>query len=196
MSRSPYGGFKIQIMSKGAQSEPAKRLAEPIVKHGWVNLLTVLLFVATITAILPFFEPKTQSLEAVSVQSSFLVNPNAENRLPLYFQENTLLSVSETAQPGSLAKVGVIITGYSSTVWQTDDTPFITASGSHVRQGIVAANFLPFGTKIRIPEIYGSEIFVVEDRMHSRNNQNVDIWFSTCEEATNFGAIQTYIEIL
>src|SRR3989344_3213041 len=59
-------------------------------------------------------------------------------------------------------------TAYSSTPDQTDDTPFITAKGTTVRDGIIAANFLPFGTRIKIPDIYGDKIFVVEDRMNRR----------------------------
>ncbi len=88
----------------------------------------------------------------------------------------------------------VTITAYSSTPDQTDSTPFITASNKHVRDGIVAANFLPFGAKIRIPEIFGDKIFVVEDRM--RSNVKVDIWFPTRQEALNFGARYSQIEIL
>lgn len=94
-------------------------------------------------------------------------------------------------------KIDVVLTAYSSTTWQTDDTPFITASGSYVEQGIVANNLLPFGTKIKIPEIYGDQIFVVEDRMHPRKGYyHVDIWFSDYDDAVNFGVKETYIEIV
>ena len=68
-------------------------------------------------------------------------------------------------------------TAYSSTVDQTDDSPFITASNTYVRDGIVAANFLPFKTKIMIPELFGNKVFTVEDRMHRRFSDRVDIWF-------------------
>lgn len=94
-------------------------------------------------------------------------------------------------------KIDVVLTAYSSTTWQTDDTPFITASGRYVEQGIVANNMLPFGTKIKIPEIYGDQIFVVEDRMHPRKGYyHVDIWFATYDDALNFGVKETYIEIV
>jgi len=88
----------------------------------------------------------------------------------------------------------VLITAYSSTPDQTDDSPFITASNTHVRDGVVAANFLPFKTKIRIPKLFGDKIFTVEDRM--RSNVKVDIWFPTRQEALNFGARRTQIEIV
>lgn len=35
---------------------------------------------------------------------------------------------------------------YSSTNGQTDGTPYLTAIGTPVRDGIIAANFLPIGT--------------------------------------------------
>lgn len=93
--------------------------------------------------------------------------------------------------------VKMVITAYSSTEDQTDSTPFTTASGTQVTEGIVANNMLPFGTKIRIPELYGDKIFVVEDRMHKRKGKyHVDIWFEDYKEAKNFGAAITEIEIL
>ena len=112
-------------------------------------------------------------------------------------QGNSYLPISNPEAPIKVRKVKVVITAYSSTVWQTDDTPFITASGKTVEQGIVANNMLPFGTAIRIPELYGDEIFVVEDRMNQRKGYyHVDIWFADYEQAKNFGAKNTYIEIL
>lgn len=94
-------------------------------------------------------------------------------------------------------KIKVVITAYSSTPDQTDDTPFITASGKYVADGIVANNMLPFGTKIRIPDLYGDKIFVVEDRMNRRkSNYQFDIWFPEKQLAVNFGVKTAEIEIL
>jgi 3D (Asp-Asp-Asp) domain-containing protein len=90
----------------------------------------------------------------------------------------------------------VSVTGYSSEVWQTDSTPFTTASNTHVRDGVVAANFLPFGTLIRIPELYGNKIFIVEDRMNKRYWYNVDIWFADTQIARDFGRKTVTIEVL
>jgi 3D (Asp-Asp-Asp) domain-containing protein len=88
----------------------------------------------------------------------------------------------------------VLVTAYSSTVDQTDSTPFITASGTHVHDGTIAANFLKFGTKVKFPSLYGDKIFIVEDRMKS--NYKVDIWFPTRQEAKNFGVKRVEMEIL
>ena len=81
----------------------------------------------------------------------------------------------------------MIITAYSSTPDQTDDSPFITASGKYVCDGIVAANFLKFGTKIKFPSLFGDKIFIVEDRMALKNSHKVDIWMPSREQALNFG---------
>lgn len=112
---------------------------------------------------------------------------------------NTLLPTSELFGPElKIAKpIPVIVTAYSSTPWETQGNPFITAAGTWVRDGIVANNKYSFGTKIRFPEIYGDRIFVVEDRMNSRKSSyHFDIWFPSYSEAKEFGAKKTYIEVL
>ncbi len=90
----------------------------------------------------------------------------------------------------------VDISGYNSEVGQTDDSPFITASGTHVRDGVVASNMFPFGTIIKIPSLYGNKIFVVEDRMNKRYQKNVDIWFADKDEALHLGRRTVQIEVI
>jgi len=97
-------------------------------------------------------------------------------------------SVSETRR--------VLTTAYSSTPDQTDDSPFITAMGSTVHDGIVASNFLKFGTKVRFPDVYGDKIFVVEDRMALRNSHKIDIWMESRAQALQFGVKYLTLEIL
>ncbi len=87
-------------------------------------------------------------------------------------------------------------TAYSSTADQTDSTPFVTASGTYVRDGIIATNFLPFGTQIRMPDLYGDKIFVVEDRMNKRYWHNIDIWFPERQLAREFGVKTITIEVV
>lgn len=88
------------------------------------------------------------------------------------------------------------VTAYSSTPEETDDTPFITASGTTVRDGIVATNLLPFGTKVMIPEHFGDKVFVVEDRMHQRKTNNLDVWMDSKEKALRFGINHATILVL
>lgn len=90
----------------------------------------------------------------------------------------------------------VQVSGYNSEVAQCDDSPFITAKGTHVRDGIVATNMFPFGTIIKIPSLYGNKIFVVEDRMNKRYQKNVDIWFADKTEALQLGRRMVQIEVI
>lgn len=113
--------------------------------------------------------------------------------------ENSIKQTSVADTSSGLAvkkKIQVEITAFSSTPDQTDDTPFTTASGKNVKDGIVAANFLPFGTRIQIPSIYGDKIFVVEDRMNRRYTDRVDVWQPDRESAKNFGIKTAEIIVL
>ncbi len=93
--------------------------------------------------------------------------------------------------------IKVVVTAYSSTPGQTDDTPFITASGKYVGDGIIANNMLPFGTKVKIPALYGDKIFTVEDRMNKRmGNYRMDIWFPERAQAINFGVKTAEVIVL
>ena len=130
-------------------------------------------------------------------EANFLVENNNLIGGTTTGQENTLLQSNPVASPSAIKKIKMVITAYSSTVGQTDSTPFITASNSTVRDGIVANNLLPFGTKIKVPELYGDKVFVVEDRMNKKKGDyHLDIWFASTHEAQHFGSATTYIEVL
>lgn len=92
------------------------------------------------------------------------------------------------------------ITAYNSEVGQCDATPCITANGFNVcENGIedtVATNYLPFGTKIRIPELFGDRVFVVRDRMNARYSKKIDVWMLSKSEAKTFGHKYAKVEIL
>lgn len=112
-----------------------------------------------------------------------------ETGQPLHMQDSIFQTslVSEINGPIYTKEVVVDITAYSSTEDQTDSTPFIAASGKHVYDGMIAANFLPFGTQVKIPELFGDKIFIVQDRMNRRFTNRVDIWFPNRQEAIKFG---------
>ncbi len=94
--------------------------------------------------------------------------------------------------------IKMVVTAYSSTPDQTDDTPEITASGKRVAKGIVANNGLPFGTKVRIRSLFGDDILIVQDRMAKRKGtKHMDIWQESYEAAKNFGVkYNVEIEVL
>lgn len=145
-------------------------------------------------------------LLALGTLSSVIVSdaaPTSETvDVALANESDALLNQSPVATadsdiaPDVKRKVTATITAYSSEVRQTDDTPFITASGTHVRYGVVAANWLPIGTRVRIPEIYGDQIFVVEDRMNKRHTDRLDVWLPTRAEAIRFGLRSAEVEVL
>ncbi len=94
----------------------------------------------------------------------------------------------------------VTVTAYSSTEDQTDNTPCITANGYDVcfnnNEDVIAANFLPFGTKVRMPYEFGEDrYFYVQDRMNERYSYRVDIWMKSREEAKAFGVKRLRVEI-
>ncbi len=142
------------------------------------------------------------SMAESSIDSTQKINNQPEDSgFPTVFDGSLLLaqnypSLRTTEEEKSQKKMNILVTAYSSSPEETDDTPLITASGSFVHSGVVAANFLPFGTKIRLPEIFGNKIFVVEDRLHKSHNDRVDIWFPSKEEAVNFGYQVSEMEIL
>lgn len=123
--------------------------------------------------------------------------PNVYSYSDALIAQNNILTPNTVKTKKNKQKIAnVWITAYSSTPEETDSTPFITASGNYVRVGVAAANFLPFGARFKMPELFGEQVFVVEDRMHKRFNDRIDIWFSSKEEAKNFGKRLARVEIL
>ncbi len=144
-------------------------------------------------------------LLALGTLSSVIVSnaaPASEGAETVLSEEATLLNESPItisqvdADTDVQRVVTTTVTAYSSEVAQTDDTPYVTASGTRVRDGVVAANWLPIGTKVRIPDLFGEQVFIVEDRMNSRHTNRLDVWFPTRAEAVQFGARKAQIEIL
>jgi len=98
-----------------------------------------------------------------------------------------ILIISMGCTPrGSLLSGKATATAYNSLWWQTDGSPWITASGTRCRYGVVASNFLAFGTKLKI-DGFGDQIFVVEDRMNRRYTNRIDIWMPSYKQAIRFG---------
>lgn len=91
--------------------------------------------------------------------------------------------------------VPATVTAYSSSVDETDDTPFITANGEHVGHGTLACpTKYPFGTKIKIE----GRVYTCKDRMNARyrNIEHFDVWQGSKEEALNFGKKEVTVEVL
>ncbi len=101
--------------------------------------------------------------------------------------EPAVLEVVPLDRPQALKSFTISMTAYNSEPGQTDASPFTTADGSQVRDGIIAANFLPFNTKVRFPEIFGDRVFEVHDRMNPRYNLRADVWMTNKSDARQLG---------
>lgn len=117
-------------------------------------------------------------------------NPEFPNKLPKNSEKKIVVKKTGKYE----------MTAYTSEVAQCDASPCITANGFNVcKHGIedtVAANFLKFGTKVRIPELYGDRVFIVRDRMNRRYTDRVDIWMKDKKQAIKFGFKVAKIEVL
>lgn len=158
---------------------------------------SVAIFVMTIGSYV--FFPMMANADMENIQTSAERNSTALVIASMQNQTKDYgtLPVSETAKARKTFTVP--ITAYTSEVGQTDDSPCVTASGLNVckrdQEDIVAANFLPIGTHVRIPELYGDRIFSVQDRMNARFNRHVDIWLKDLQQAKQFGLKFAKIEV-
>lgn len=128
-----------------------------------------------------------------------------------------VLEIPRVAEPPSLTEHGPIAnpsftvraTGYNSFAGQTDASPHVTATGAVTRTGIIAvsrdllADDIPYGSLVRIRDLgnfYNGRnagrfqslldsqgLFVVEDTMHARKTNQVDVWFADYASAVNWG---------
>lgn len=143
-----------------------------------------------------------QNVSMANLDANPIASVNSAEDMAIY--SGAVLANNSLPEPGNTYYIktkeiiDVVATAYSSSVDETDGDPYITASGSFVRPGVAASNVLPFGTKFRIPELFGETVFTVEDRMNSRyNGKNwVDIWFESKAKAQAFGRQVSQIEIL
>jgi 3D (Asp-Asp-Asp) domain-containing protein len=159
-------------------------------------LLTIIISITLFISIVP--QVKAEDKNIFSSLTSFFANLSLKKEL----NNNSFPTVAEI-EPRKT--VTTIFTAYSSDVAQTDDSPCIPAMHTYNlcenyeefgNQDTIAANFLPLGTKVKIPELYGDKIFTVRDRMNSRYGYaRADIWMPTYVEAKSFGVKKLTMEI-
>lgn len=158
-------------------------------KHSSKEVATILAMVV----VLGYF-----GLPAAARATAAFVAPDELTKLEVAAMQNATAPfgrLPSVATRGPSFVMTVTATAYNSIPNQTDDTPFITASGTHVRSGVIAANFLPIGTRVRIPEEFGDQIFVVEDRMNARYTKRLDVWMEDIADAREFGVRPVTIEV-
>jgi len=93
----------------------------------------------------------------------------------------------------------IVVTAYSPRKAETDSTPYITASMTKVKHGIVAVSRdlfeqgLVFGKKVYI-EGYG--IYTIEDLMNERFTNRIDIFMFDTRKALKFGKKKLVVALL
>jgi 3D (Asp-Asp-Asp) domain-containing protein len=107
-------------------------------------------------------------------------------------------------------------TAYNSIPNQTDSSPFQTSTGARTRYGIIALSRdllkrIPYGSRVRLQDngSWGSgrgrgkynamlkdTVFVVEDTMHPRKNDTVDVWLPAHDQAMQWGVRRLNMQIL
>ena len=131
-----------------------------------------------------YFDTTTSSTSSVTTTTTSTTATTTTTVRP---HTSVSLSAPSLNDVVATTTIQVTITAFSSAPNETDGSPFVTASGACVRDGIVAANFLPFGTLLKLPGLFGDKVFEVEDRMADRFNYRLDVWMGSKPEAFRFG---------
>lgn len=106
-------------------------------------------------------------------------------------------------------------TAYTSSARETDSTPYITATGARTRIGIIAVSRdmlreLPYGSKVILEDLGGpggrgkgrfnyllkGRVFVVEDTMHPRKREQLDVWLPDRSTAIRFGVRNVRVTVI
>lgn len=122
-------------------------------------------------------------------------------------QTTPVVEVDSTPVRVAKRTITVVATAYSSDVGQTDSTPCIPAMWTfnlcdhYQENGIedtIAANFLPLGTEVRFPDVYGDQVFIIRDRMNAKYNgkSRIDLWKKDRGTAVKFGVERMKMEVL
>ena len=191
-------------------------------KYRFSKLIRTVAVIAILGVSLPFantygaYESSTIDLtDQVTMPSASFVSATNQASLdnhgasivsPIIVQDNYYLAQNQPLNEATKKSVVrrsaapremiVTATAYSSTPDQTDASPFIAADGTHVYDGMVAANFLPFDTQVQIPDLYGDKVFEVHDRMNKRYPNRLDVWFPDRQSAKEFGVRKIKIKVL
>jgi 3D (Asp-Asp-Asp) domain-containing protein len=137
--------------------------------------------------------------------------------------ERPFMAVDDDGNPlvlGPRATPTLVVraTAYNSLESQTNSQPFITATGARTRWGIIAVSRdllqgdLPYGSLVRLRDqgsyhtgrgagryqslLDGTDLFIVEDTMHPRKRNQIDIWFQDYASAVNWGVRKMTVEVV
>ena len=129
----------------------------------------------------PFFKTGAAMIAMVGlIPTVAIAEPSYGTNGSQALGEATALTASINFKKPREVRMVVTVTAYNSLKNQTDDTPCIPASGINLceanTENAVAANFLPLGTKIKIPALFGDRELTVHDRTAPQHAGRVDVW--------------------
>jgi 3D (Asp-Asp-Asp) domain-containing protein len=165
-----------------------------------ISIIVLVIIVAQIV-ILSELADAYESASDSSVAYIAIADEDKTEQASMLLSQTSLtpLSIPSFSFSGSakvVQEMYVPVSAYNSEVAQTDNDPFTTANGDHVFDGGVAANFLPFGTKIKMPDHFGDKVFTVNDRMNKKYDKKVDIWMADKGDAIAWGVRNVRIQII
>jgi len=172
---------------KGKRKLPTTEFNNKLVRNFLISIVILLAILLILESVQIFFQFRGLTKQEVIQRPVYIVESQPID-LDAYLREYFTTKTPKKT-------MYVTVTAYSSTKDQTDGDPYLTGLGTPVRDGIVAANFLPVGTVVRFPDKFGEKIFVVKDRMHEKYGLQVDIWMSNQEKAKKFGIQYLKMEI-
>lgn len=200
-------------------------------KHISIKLSVIgLTLSALITAFVNPAELATRRVDAVT-RASYYIADYMSDEVPLaIIPEVVVREVPRKARSSLVTAVPygphlavhptfrVRATGYNSLAAQTDSTPFITATGTRTRLGVIAvsrdllAEDIPYGSLVRLRDLgnyhdgrgFGKhqdfldsqDIFIVEDTLHWRKRNQIDVWFPHLSQALEWGVRQVELELV
>jgi 3D (Asp-Asp-Asp) domain-containing protein len=170
--------------------------------------ISTMLPIALATPVLPSSAVASQAVKAALAQPK-VAQPKAAAAAPAKkattdaaaTRARAVSQASARSVPRSSGRSAIVhSTAYNSTPGQTDSSPYITATGTRVRSGVVALSRdllrrFPYGTRVTIEDMSGrynsflrGRVFVVEDTMNVRIGNTVDVWMNSRREAMSWGS--------
>ena len=163
-----------------------------------MNKILIVIGVLFITTVLPINTVEAATyMGALKRSANHVVSfvKNTDNTQAAEAEPVKTLEVKKDKKVAAKKTLVVMATAYSSTPDQTDDTPCITATGYDIcnkTKNVIAVSrdlvrSLGYGTQVRFPEVFGDQVFHIEDTMNARFVQRIDFHFDSREEAKQFG---------
>ena len=126
-----------------------------------------------------------------------------ESTTLVYNGRLTICKLDRNAYEAVRTIKNAVVTGYSSTIGQTDPTPFTPADGTDLRdlkegEYAIATNILPLGTIVRLTVEKKVVIAKVRDRMNAKYNdqKRFDLYFSGDGEIARKEALKWGVKVL